>query len=113
MSEGFVGLAQGRALGTGGAELDGSSEHLRHDLQSLIGELESDHQAMQGGSLQAFGRAKAELFTRFEELVSFCRSNGMNLSTAQVQVDATDQAGTEQFSAVRAEIGSISSRMSG
>lgn len=113
MSENFIGLSQGNALGTGGTELDGASAQLRHDLHGLIGELESDHRAMQGGSLLAFAKAKHELFTRFEELVSFCRANGMNLTAAQTQVAATDEAGVDHFAAAHAEIGGISSRMSG
>lgn len=112
MSDDFVGLAQGNALGKGGTELDSSAEQLFVSLQGLVSELESDGQALQGGSLQAFSRVKQELFARFQELVGFCRANSMNLSTAQTQVDATDSAGSERFSAVASAVDGISSRMS-
>jgi len=112
MSDDFVGLAQGNALGKGGTELDSSSTQLFSELRGLVGELEADNQAMKGASLQAFTRVKQELFARFQELVSFCRANGMNLSDAQVQVDSTDQAGSEQFASVGSTIDGITSRMS-
>lgn len=107
MSEDFIGLAQGNALGRGGTELDSSAAQLFQSLKGLISELESDHQAMRGGSLQAFARVKSELFERFQELVTFCRANGLHLTDAQTQVDATDQSGYDRFSSVASTIGSI------
>lgn len=112
MSEDFIGLSQANALGKGGTELDSSATQLFHNLQGLVSELESDHQAMQGGSLQAFARVKSELFDRFHELVAFCRANGLHLTDAQTRVDATDQAGADQYSALGSVMGAISSRMS-
>lgn len=112
MSNDFVGLAQADALGKGGTELDSSAAQLFGNLQALVRELESDHEAIRGGSLQAFARVKSELFARFHELVTFCRANGMNLSTAQAQVTSTDQTGAEQFSAVGSTVDGITSRMS-
>lgn len=112
MSDDFVGLAEANALGKGGTELDSSAAQLFSNLQGLVGELESDGQAMRGGSLQAFGHVKQELFARFQELVAFCRANGMNLNAAQTQVNATDQAGSDEFSAVASEVDAITSRMS-
>lgn len=112
MSEDFVGLAQANALGHGGTELDSNAAQLFQNLQTLVSELESDHQAMRGRSLQAFAHVKSELFARFQELVAFCRANGMNLNAAQGQVDATDQSGQDQFAAVAAQFDGISSRMS-
>jgi len=112
MSDDFVGLAQANALGRGGTELDSSSDQLFGNLQGLVSELEADHRAMKGGSLQAFAQVKQELFARFQELVAFCRANGMNLTAAQAQVTATDQAGSDQFSAVGAAVDGITSRMS-
>ncbi len=112
MSDDFVGLAEANALGRGGIELDSSAAQLFGSLQGLVSELESDCQAMQGSSLQAFARVKQELFARFQELVSFCRANGMNLTAAQTQVDATDLAGSDQFSAVGSVVDGITSRMS-
>lgn len=112
MSEDFVGLTQGNALGKGGTELDSSAAQLFQNLKGLVAELEGDQQAMRGISLRAFARVKEELFARFQELVAFCRTNGMNLSAAQTQVDATDQAGSDQFSAVGSEVDAITSRMS-
>ncbi|MDQ3733491.1 MAG: hypothetical protein M3400_05735 [Actinomycetota bacterium] len=112
MSEDFVGLAQADALGRGSTELDSSAARLFQNLQALISELESDQQAIRGGALQAFARVKSELFERFHELVAFCRANGMRLSDAQIHVDATDQAGSDEFSAARTAIAGIASRMS-
>lgn len=107
MSEDFIGLFQANALGMGGAELDSNSAQLFQNLRGLVGELEADRQAIRGDSLQAFGSVKAELFERFQELVSFCQANGMDLCTAQAQVDATDQAGAEHFAALRNEFDGI------
>lgn len=112
MSDDFVGLAQANALGKGGTELDSSAAQLFGNLQGLVSELEADSQAMQGGSLQAFAHVKQELFARFQELVAFCRANGMNLQSAQTQVDATDQSGSDQFAAVGSTVDAITSRMS-
>ncbi|MDQ3505892.1 MAG: hypothetical protein M3446_09380 [Actinomycetota bacterium] len=112
MTTDFVGLAQGDALGRGGTELDSGATQLFNNLANLIGELEADAQAMRGKSLQAFARVKEELFARFQELVVFCRANGMNLNQAQTQVDATDLAGSDQFSSVASEVDGIASRMS-
>lgn len=112
MSEDFVGLTEGNALGKGGTELDSSAAELFQNLRGLVSELEADHQAMRGGSLQAFARVKQELFARFQELVAHCRANGVNLNAAQTQVDATDQFGSDQFSAVASQVDSITSRMS-
>jgi uncharacterized protein YukE len=112
MSDDFVGLAEANALGRGGAELDSSAGQLFGNLQGLVSELEADSQAMQGSSLQAFARVKQELFARFQELVAFCRTNGMNLNAAQTQVDATDLAGSDQFAAVGSLVDGITSRMS-
>ncbi|CAN5327415.1 hypothetical protein BH24ACT9_BH24ACT9_12340 [soil metagenome] len=112
MSDDFVGLTEANALGKGGTELDSSAAQLFGNLQGLVGELEADSQAMRGGSLQAFAHVKQELFARFQELVAFCRANGMNLNAAQTQIDATDLAGSEQFSAVGAAVDGITSRMS-
>ena len=112
MSEDFIGLTQADALGKGSTELDSSAARLFHNLQALISELESDHQAIRGGSLQAFARVKSELFERFQALVAFCRANGMHLSEAQAQVDATDRAGADEFSAAGSAMAAITSRMS-
>jgi len=112
MSDDFVGLAQANALGRGGTELDSSAEQLFGNLQGLVSELESDGQAMRGRSLQAFAHVKQELFARFQELVAFCRTNGVNLNAAQTQIDATDLAGSEQFSSVGGALDGITSRMS-
>ncbi len=112
MSEDFVGLAQADALGRGSTELDGSAARLFQNLQALISELESDQQAIRGGALQAFARVKSELFDRFHALVEFCRTNGMHLSEAQAQVDATDLSSAQEFSAVGSAVTGIAARMS-
>lgn len=112
MSEDFIGLSQANALGQGGTALDSNAAQLFQHLQALVGELEADAQAMRGGALQAFARVKGELFDRFHELVDFCRANGLHLTDAQTQVDATDQAGADQFSALGSAMGALSSRMS-
>lgn len=86
-----VGLTDAQALHQGGTALGDSAEQLRAGLQSLVTDLESDGEAMQGASLHAFAQAKAGLFERFDALVAFCRANGVRLTDGQQQVDVTDE----------------------
>lgn len=95
----FVGLTHYNALGQGGTNLQEEAENLRGQVLNLIADLEKDKDAVQGGTLAAFQAAKGQLLDRFDELIAFCRSHGIDLSDAQHQVVLTDTGGADEMTA--------------
>lgn len=103
-----VGLTEADALGKGGEELGVSSEGLYQRLNNLIQDMERDGESLQGNALHKFREARNELTQRFDELMSWCRNNGIKLNEGQREVSTVDQESGDQFASAGKEAGGLS-----
>jgi uncharacterized protein YukE len=107
----FVGLTNANAMGQGGQNLGTEAQGLRAQLQNLISDMSKDKDAIQGSALAAFQQARVELETRFDELVRWCNSNGIDLGEAQGQLNTTDQSSHDDFRSAGSQLAGIAAKM--
>lgn len=99
-----IGTEETTSLSRGGARLGEESQGLRERLQALLGALEQDGQALQGGALRAYREGQSELVTGFNSLLAWCDKYGVNLNLGQERVNSTDLDSEEDFARAQNEL---------
>lgn len=109
----YAGLTEADALGKGGEDLGVSSEGLYQRLNSLIQDMERDGDSLQGNALAKFRDARNELTTRFDELMTWCRNNGIKLNEGQREFTSVDSDSGDEFAAAGRQAGGLSRPING
>ncbi|MFB4319828.1 hypothetical protein [Actinomadura sp. 21ATH] len=107
MSNEFVGLTQGDALGRGGERLGGESQNLLAQAQSLRADMERAGDAIQGAGLSSLNGALRALMDHCEGLIRWCDDNGIKLTDAHTAVGSTVQRTVDDFDVAQAGLNSI------
>lgn len=107
MSNEYIGLAQGDALGRGGERLGGESQNLLAQARSLRADMERAGDAVQGAGLSSLNGALRALMDHCEGLIRWCDDNGVKLTEAHGAVGATVRQTADDFDAAAAGLNSI------
>ncbi|MBE1532093.1 hypothetical protein [Actinomadura algeriensis] len=107
MSNEFIGLTHGDALGRGGERLGAESQNLLAQAQNLRADMEGAGNAIQGAGLNSLNGALRVLMEHAENLIRWCNENGIKLGDAQTAVGHTVERTVDDFDVAQAGLNAI------
>lgn len=106
----FITVEGGDAIGRGGQGLDQRAQVIRQQLSSLVQEMEHSRQSWQGQSGSSFNVAKAELFTKFNQIFASLSAISAGLGKSQVHVTTSDDTSASNVTSASGQVSSAFSR---
>jgi len=106
----FITVEGGDAIGRGGQGLDERAQLIRQHLSSLVQDMEHSRQSWQGQSGSSFETAKAELFTKFNQIFTGLSAIAAGLGKSQVHVTTSDDTSASGVGSASGQIESSFSR---
>ncbi|MBR8743571.1 hypothetical protein [Nocardiopsis sp. MG754419] len=112
MSSDHLDFSNVNAMGEGSQGTLDQADGMTQDIRNLVGDIEGIPDGLRGPEAP-FSAAGSSLVEAFGGLVTWCQSNGMNLSDAQTELNRITSEAEETYAAAGAEIDPLARGVNG
>ncbi|WP_017590607.1 hypothetical protein [Nocardiopsis ganjiahuensis] len=112
MSNDHLDLSNVNAMGEGSTGTLDQADAMTQDIRNLVGDIEGIPEGLRGPEAP-FSSAGSSLVEAFSGLMTWCQTNGMNLSDAQAELNRISGEAEETYTAAAAEIDPLARGVNG